>query len=412
MNIFRAGNVLVRVFFVISLCILSAGQSATADDDGLFGDWAGIKTKLEDKGITLRLEYTGEYINIKDGAIKDGSTYLGNVDFTVELNTEKAGLWKNGKFFAYVLHNHGGNPSGSYIGDIQTSSNIEAPQATRLYEAWYEHSFFDDRVGLLLGQHDLNSEFDVTEYGGLFLNSSFGIQPDISGNVGVSIFPAVGPAARVRWQATDRFLLLGAVYDGDPGNEFDNPKGIKWDINSKDGRMNIVEGQMQFGDQEKGLPGTYKLGGWLHTADFDDVVQTDGAGNAIVHGDNSGVYFIADQMLYREEGNQGLGAFLQLGLAPDDRNEISNYVGLGINYLGLIPGRDDDTFGIGFARAGISDKLQPGRDDAETTWELTYQAQITPWLYLQPDLQLIQNTGADPANRDATVGIVRFGTIF
>ena len=39
----------------------------------------------------------------------------------------------------------------------------------------------------------------------------------------------------------------------------------------------------------------------------------------------------------------------------------------------------------------------------ETTVELTYRAQVTPWLAVQPDVQYVINPGADPALKNALV---------
>jgi len=147
----------------------------------LLGSWNRKRTALEDNGLSLELVYTGKVVTNHRSGLKRGTTSLGNIDLTATLDTEKTWLWKGGTFFVYILNNHGGNPTKSYIGDLQTVSNIETEDATRLYELWYEHLFsWYGTLSFLIGQHDMNSEFNVTEYGGLFINSSFGIQPDIS----------------------------------------------------------------------------------------------------------------------------------------------------------------------------------------------------------------------------------------
>lgn len=295
-------------------------------------------------------------------------------------------------------------------------SNIEAPPATRLYEIWYEQQLFNETFSILAGMHDLNSEFDVTEYGGLFFNSSFGIQPDISANVPVSIFPVTAPAVRLKWAPIEALYFMVAAYEGDPGDPAVNKHGTRWKLFSREGTMTIYEAGYQVGLDEGSTvpPGTYKLGAWYHTADFDDVIDTDAEGEPTRHDGNHGVYFIADQMVYRENGDQGLGIFLQIGGAPDDRNEVDFYIGGGINYHGLIPGRDEDDFGMAVAHASISDKLRSAepRDAAETTFEVTYRVQIAPWLAIQPDFQYVFDTGADPELKNAKVGLLRFEIYF
>ncbi len=166
-----------------------------------------------------------------------------------------------------------------------------------------------------------------------------------------------------------------------------------------------------------GLPGTYKLGGWYNSEDFDDqrldgngvsLASASSTGDPKQHAGNWGVYAIMDQLLYRKPktDNGGLGVFARVMGAPGDRNEVSFFTDGGVTYKGLIPGRTDDTIGVGVGYARISDKARDlDKDTAlntgtsfpirsgETVVELTYQAQITPWWQLQPDFQYIVNPG-------------------
>ena len=106
-----------------------------------------------------------------------------------------------GTLFAYLLWNDASTFSDRYSGDAQGVTNIEAEQALRLYEFWYEHRLADG-LSLKTGLYDLNSEFDAVDSAALFLNSSHGIVPtyfpdrreraiDISGDVTVGA-PAMG----------------------------------------------------------------------------------------------------------------------------------------------------------------------------------------------------------------------------
>lgn len=421
-------------FWILSSCIfiLAAFSMAWAEDesngpnmeeaalwkrDYLLGAWAGERTALKDEGLSLELVFTGDVVTNHRGGLKTGAEYLGNIDLTATLDTEKAGLWNGGTFFVYILNNHGATPSGSHIGDLQVVSNIEATETTRLYEMWYEHHFdWSGIFSILIGQHDLNSEFNVTEYGGLFINSSFGVEPDISANVPVSIFPVAAPGVRVKWEPTESLYFMAAVYDGDPGAPDLNRSGLRWRFSSDEGAMSIYEMGYHVGDvkDSQTLPGSYKAGYWYHTDSFDDVLDTDANGNPLIHTGNYGAYFLADQMLIPDGEGGGLGAFLQVGGAPDDRNLVDFYVGGGLHCQGLIPGRDKDMLGLAVAHASISDKLRRGQalDSHETTLELTYRAELTPWLALQPDLQVIFNPGADPSLDNAVVSLLRFEVSF
>jgi len=80
-------------------------------------------------------------------------------------------------------------------------------------------------------------------------------------------------------------------------------------------------------------------------------------------------------------------------------------VDAGLTFKGLFLDRDRDVLGVGasYARIGYARRLdrdeilftgieRPVRD-YETVLEITYEARVTPWLLLQPDLQLVFHPG-------------------
>lgn len=377
------------------------------------------RNDLEDKGIVFTFVYTGEFdVNGEGGTDRD-STYLGNFDMVMDVDSEKLGLWHGGTFHIYGVDNHGGKKlTGEIVGDLQTASNIEAPRTTKLLELWYEQKFFDDHVAALVGLHNLNSDFAVTEYGGLFFNSSFGISPEMSVNVPLSIFPTTALGTRVSVSPCDAFTVLAGVYDGDPQDPDVNDHGTHWALSKKDGAFTIVEAQLHYDlpvfYAADPLAGTLKGGSWYHSKVFDDVAALDDEGLPITHEGNYGGYVILDQRVWKEKDDQGLGVFFQFGAAPQDRNTVVHYYGTGFNYTGLIPGRDADVFGVAYNRAELGAKL---RDTDlylghESVVEFTYQVQVTPAVVVQPDIQIIHNPGSVQDVKDAVVYTVRFKISF
>ena len=168
------------------------------------------------------------------------------------------------------------------------------------------------------------------------------------------------------------------------------------------------------GEKENaGLRGVYKLGAFFHSSEANDAYPS-----APSHTDAGG-YFVADQQLWRKSGteDQGLSGFLRIGGAPDDRNTVSFYFDTGLDYKGLLPGREKDIAGIGFSYTRLSAKL---RDDAgeslgshhEAILEATYKVQVKDWLTVQPDFQYIFNPGASEKLPNAFVAGVRFNVTF
>jgi porin len=404
----------IEMIMAAVLALLFAASGFGQGKDMLTKGTDAINAWLENRGISLESSYKGElWANVR-GGIKQSQTHLHNIDIAAELGTRQAGLWGNGKFFVHILSNFGGRLlTEKIIGDSQTVSNIEAPHSTRLYELWYEHSFFDKKLSFLAGIHDLNSEFAVTEHGALFLNSSFGISKEISGGGRPGVFPLAAPAIRARYAPDSAWEFKLGVYNGDPGDPCVYRNFPRLDFDSKGGAFIVLESAYHYGSESS--PGAVKAGYWRNTGMFEDLLKVDIEGNPVSHKRNEGFYLIADKMIFMNGDNQGLGAFLQLGLAPNGKiNEFQSYIGGGLKYMGLLPHRKADEIGIAVAHARVGNKLvkYSGREMFETTLEATYRMIVNKRIVVQPDVQLIINPGAEVNIKNAIVVGARFEVMF
>lgn len=399
---------MAKLFNSSLVILLLLAAPASASDLNLLGDWGGMRTYLEERGISPDVVLTMDFARNTRGGIDQHGTMLGNLDIMFTIDTKQAGLWENGTFSIYFLGNSVTNrPLTEIVGDLQTTSNIEAEETFVLYEAWYEHQFSQEAISVLVGLHDYNSEFDVLEFTGLFPNSSPGVQPTIS-QVGPSIFPqTTAMAGRLRLSPSENTYIMTALYDGISGDPNHTTRtAVRFDDGDRI-FAGLEAGQI---NGSAGAKDYYKiaLGTWLHTA---RVELFDGSTNS----ENKGVYFIAETALYAENDNgEGLGGFVEFGLADAKVNQIGSYWSTGINYVGLLPGRNGDILGLAImtARNG-SDymdfiKAEGGEvDHSETAIELTYRAELLPWLVVQPDLQYIINPSMDPSLDNALVAMVR-----
>ena len=342
-------------------------------------------------GLMVETAYTGDVVHNLDPGIVAGdrkTVYLGLLDIGVQIDTGEAGWWQGGVLHVQAINMHGDQPSARYIGDLQVASNIEAESHTLLYEAWYEQHFAADRASLRIGLQDLNSELYLSEDAALFLNSSFGIGPEISANVPTSTFPRPGFGVRLRLQPVDRLTLFIASYDGDPTTR---------KLSKSEGRMDIAEIDLGY-RLGNALPGTFRFGAWRHTA-----VHPAPFGGQRFPGDR-GYYVHFDQQVADWQGG-GLDTFLHYGAAPKERNAVDSCLAAGIRVAGPFANRPDDRFGIGMTRAG--NLYAPGRRGFETTWELTYRLRLGKHISLQPSYQWIRHPQGNPANRNIRVLIGR-----
>jgi porin len=98
----------------------------------------------------------------------------------------------------------------------------------------------------------------------------------------------------------------------------------------------------------------------------------------------------------------GVGIFGRIGFADNKTSPIERFYSFGVGGKGLIPGRERDTFGVGYYDIRISDEL-PGflRRIHEQGFELFCNVAATNWLVVTPDMQIIE-----PARRGSSTAFL------
>lgn len=345
--------------------------------------------------FTPEASYIGDVVRNFSGGIKRGTSYLGLANIKLSFDTEQARLWKGGMFFINAANAHGGNPSAELTGDFHTVSNIEADELTYVHEIWFRQIF--NKFEIIAGLQDLNTEFVSSEYGSMFINSTFGTPSTIADNVPSPIFPLTAAGLALKWNVSLKSSLKMAVFDGLPTDFEHNPHNLKWDFNKNEGFLAVMEYQFSGGN------GSYRAGVYYHS----QLIETREDKNFYY---NDGFYLIADQMIHRNIGREGgIGVFGQIAVSPGAFNTHNFYSGMGISWQGPFRKRVEDKLGIALTYAGFSDSSKR----SETVAEISYKAQLTENLFIQPDLQYVINpVGTDQNLRNATVGFIRFGLSF
>ena len=422
-----------------AICLAGAGfaqspDAAQADAapilerDQVTGDWLGTRPVLADRGVEIFGNYAVEVWGNTSGGLKTGAVYTGLLNFGATVDLEKATGWKGASMSTTWSWLSGRDASQDLVGNFLTVSNIAGFNTLRMFTLWFQQNLADDKISIRLGQLAADSEFLVSDYAGLFINATFGWPPLTAQNLpnGGAGFPMGTPGARIAWNPADWFTFQAAAFQGDVFAQDVNRHGFLWRLDAQTGYTFFNEAQVRWNrrDEETGLPGQLKTGVWFQTgASADALTESTNSGNA-------GFYAILDQMLYRApvgpadsgkdakaagdgkesktfkspvacgKSDRGLGWFGRVGFAPADRNFINLYFDTGLSYKGLIPGRGDDTLGIGFGYAQLSNGARDSlREEgsaptgAEMVIEFTYQARLCPSLVVQPDVQYIINPG-------------------
>ncbi|MFD1557689.1 carbohydrate porin [Paraburkholderia silviterrae] len=403
----------------------------------LLGDMGGLRPWLGKYGVTFQLTETSEYLANLRGGLNRGGTYDGLTTATVQVDTSKALGIPGGLFNISALQIHGSNLSARNLGTLNTASGIEAQDATRLWEMWYQQSFLDKKVDVKIGQQSLDQEFITSQYAALFVNTMFGWPglPSYDMPSGGPAYPLAGLGVRVRGQITPSLTGLVGVFDGDPlGNNPNNLSGTNFNLHN--GTMVIgelqyainqpSEGELVSADTSRALPGTYKLGFWYNNESFADQ-RYDNTGLSLNnpattgipaqhHGDYS-IYAVADQMVWRPDPDspRSVGVFARVMGAPGDRNLVDFSANAGIVMKAPFKGRDNDSVGLALTYIKVGNHVHDldmdyrnfntgpyGVRTQETTLEATYQYQVNPWWQLQADAQYTFNAGAGQNPSDPT----------
>ncbi len=142
--------------------------------DTLTGDWGGVRTMLQNVGITFGLLDQSEVWGNLAGGLRRGAVYEGLTTASLTIDLGKLVWWPGATFLINAFQIHGRGPSGNMVGNLQLVSNIEATRDIKLYDLWIEQKLLGGRLSIRIGQEGANDEMMITQYGALFLNSSFG----------------------------------------------------------------------------------------------------------------------------------------------------------------------------------------------------------------------------------------------
>jgi porin len=358
---------------------------------------AGESERESAPSWSLSLGYTSDFWRNLEGGRDTGSTVLGNATLILDFEGEPGGLRSR----VHVNHNNGKSFS-EIVGDTHVISNIEADRTTRILEAWLEFAPSTEDRSIKAGLYDLNTEFDVSEVGGAFINSTFGIGIDAaqSGVIGPSIFPYTGFALRGRWRFDERWMLQGVIIDGVP-NDPDSPRKLaSLKLDSDEGALWVAELEHRT-EQWRAV-----IGHWRYSSSFDsfDSLATDTPRSSR---GNSGTYGFIEGPVW-QSGERRLLAVLRLGAANPKFNVIGSTVqaALVLERPWLMREGEHLALGIAHARNGGPARRLAAFDgesllSRESLVELTWRIPLSQRLVLQPDIQYVLNPGSAPGIDDA-----------
>ena len=389
---------------------------AVADPDDIWqresltNGFGGLSDALADSGIELDFSMTNIYqSNIRGGlnTNEKRGQHTGSYDLEIGADLQQLCDIEGGSL---LVHTEGSwsrvdvdeTSVGSMFGVNGDGAGRRAMDVT---EVWYEQAMFDETLRLRFGKMDIGGGFEcrgcpVSFDGSLYANDETGqfLNGALVNNPTIPM-PDMGIGAVIYWNPIEWwYASIGAVDAQADARE----SGFRTAFHGEDNFFYAAEtGVAPVLDSGKGpMPGTYRIGIW------NDPQAKESFSNGEIRRDDTGFYISADQMVYKEndgaEDSQGLGVFTRYGMADKKVNDISDFWSFGLQYQGLLEGRDDDVLGVGYAK-GIFSTEAGYSEEYESVVELYYSAQVAPWVALSPSLQFVDNPGGDSTVEDSIV---------
>jgi len=430
------------VIFVALALVVLAGQAVAQpvdvpptwggsfwDRPRLTGDWFGLRDEMGKKGIVLDLDLLQVPQGVGSGGRETLAEYSGLAEYTLNVDTQKLGLWPGGFLNVMAMTNFGdnvNNASGALVAPNILSLLPQPGDTTTALMNLTFMQFLSPKFGIVAGKlytlggdnnefaHDIHSTFLNTA---LDLNATLALAP-LSAYGGALIFlpwegatfavSVIDPSGSATNNDITEAFKDGVLVNGE-GRVTIKPFGLvghqllgfvwsnKESLSLQQDPENLARMLL-----EKRFPRLADPGPILRKIlerFFPALLVPVQPANTT---DNTwSVYYNFDQFLWSPTGqpDKGIGAFFRFGISDGIANPIKYAYNVGLGGKGIVPGRPADSFGIGWARTQMSSdfvpflrqKLNLGLDKEDAV-EMYYNVSVTKWLNATLDLQVI-----DPA---------------
>lgn len=433
MKILSQRRIAASIALLVTLAVPAAAEVApdyaTAT---LSGDWGGARSAAWRSGWAWDAALKVDTLHSRGGAAS-GSRSMSNLDLRFKADLARIANWEGATAYLHVLDNRGAGINARQTGSLMGVSNLEVPvPAARIFHAWLQQNFLDDRVSLLAGLYPMDAEFFAMESASLLLHPAFGTPADLALTRGPSIFNNSAFGLRAKWLSVDQTVYaMGAVLDGIP-NDPARSRRTAIRFAKGDGAFAIAElgwmpdelGHLFEPNQPvHGLPtpalvshakysgvSKYAIGLWRYGNRVPDQLDVD-AGNEPLQRRSQGAYLLAERsLLSLGDAGRDLSAFARYSLSDGNSTAIDRMWNLGLRLRGPSASRPDDSLAMGWTRSRLAPKWRSvqqaaGTDtaSAEEAFEITWRAAITPWFSLQPNLQHVRHPGGASTTRSATL---------
>ncbi|MGD9784231.1 MAG: carbohydrate porin [Hyphomicrobiaceae bacterium] len=399
-------------FGLFGLVLLATSGSAPVAAEGsilersrLTGDWGGVRTSLEDRGISVKATWTYFLESVVTGDNPTGPLSGGHVDAVLTFDGTRANFIK-GFAIDVALEGHYGRTINSHAGTVIppnfAMSVIEAGDSvwgmTRFRATQQLGNGVSVYVGKFTPLYGFQNEFMDGRGLTKFEHTAFVAKPAVAGSIAYTawmaginwnIIPSSGPRDRGTW-------LKYLVQDS-------NLTATRWGLDTLfDNGVNMLA-EVDFPTNFFGLPGNHVINvTWSSrkrtSLDINEAVILPGGGIAPGVLDRTwSLFYSFDQYLYVDpiDPKRGWGLFGKVEFSDANPNPVALALAFGLGGTGPFDSRPSDKWGIGGFVVDLSGTLEnslAGIVDltGERGYEAFYSFALTPSTSLSIDGQVLR----------------------
>ena len=364
----------------------------------LTGDWFGCRAHLTECGYTFDLSTTQYFQGVASGGLRDASDYGGRNDYFLNVDGEKAGLWK-GSFITLHGETRYGDSVNNDAGTLlppnlalalpRPGGTVNALTGVKFTQ------FLSEDMLVFAGKINTFDDFKQQLTGaGLtngFMNTALMINPVVVRTIPYSTFGA----GLVMLQNMEPVFTV-AVFDT---NDTSTTTGFDTFFDNGATILSSVNLPTDFFGKpgHQGVTGIYSTGTYtnLSPSGYLDPV----GGLVVTSAPKEGSWALGynfDQAFWvsPDDPRKRWGVFGNLGIADDNPSPVRWIANAGLAGTSPISGRTSDTFGAGYFYTGVSGALKDLAPvllplSNEQGAEFYYNMAVTPWCHVTPDIQLI-----------------------
>jgi porin len=411
---------------------MEAQTGVASPTEHLFGDWGGLRTRMENLGIYLSFDALTEFAGNVSGGVKQGSTFANQVGVGADIDWQRlAGV--PGLSTHMILVNRSGANDSTLFGDrllpVQEIYGAGGNVAVHLVSAYVQEKLFDGKLDLAAGRMNVENDFASSPLYCNFMNNVLCGDPKAlpGGDIGHSAYPDGVWGGRVRVRPRSDFYITVGVYEVSQGLYGDDFRsGFEFDGAQNSGVYVPVEVgyEPRFGEAK--LPGHYKIGFGYDSSNtytfFSSALTTAPGVRAPTHTGNTQFWMLFDQMLVRQGPGDQDGIVVMGGFIHNDpiNSVYAEQYFVGAVDRGFWAARPRDAVAMLFSYNTVSGQLgkvqaqeealglpfsnnATGVQTHEMILEVNYNIHVWQGLSFQPDFQYVVRPNAQANIRNAAV---------